>query len=233
VKIVISGLGWVNGASAAEGRQSKDFTWQDELSPLKLKDLLKSLPPRHGRLDCFSKLGLAAVGLALQDAGCDEWSEKRDIGLIAGSEYGCLESDVDYYATVLPEDRALTSPNLFAYTLPNCFIGETSISYGLIGTNYVVQDNSLDQLVAVKMAWDSLRWQESEAMLGGVLNRPCPENIEGPAVVLPPGAVFFLLEEEEKAKKIYGEIYFDSEGQLFFNGQKVEGLKALISLCTS
>jgi len=198
-------------------------------SYIDLKNTLKKVPSRHGRLDGFSRLGLAAVGLTLEDAGKDEWESKRDIGLIASSRYGCLESDVDYYATVTAEDRALASPNLFAYTLPNCFIGEVSISYGLTGTNYVVMDDSSSQLNALKMAWDTLNWGESKAMVAGVLNRPCPESVES-SLNLSHSALFFLLEESSEAVKSYGRIEFKKE-RLYFNGQEVKDVETLAKAC--
>ena len=78
-------------------------------------------------MDEYSKLGMGAIAYALKDAMLDEWEEKRAIGIIASTVYGCLGTDFDYYNTVIPQDGLFASPNLFTYTLPNCFLGDAAM----------------------------------------------------------------------------------------------------------
>ncbi|MBI5592091.1 MAG: hypothetical protein HY881_16630 [Deltaproteobacteria bacterium] len=48
--------------------------------------------------------GRSAIAHALQDSGLDAWTEKRNIGIITSTEYGCLNTDFDYFDTVLSDD---------------------------------------------------------------------------------------------------------------------------------
>jgi 3-oxoacyl-[acyl-carrier-protein] synthase II len=143
VSVLITGIGWVGslgaGRSGDEGSPRYGAgTLANPIAKVRLKDYFATSEGRSGRLDDYSKTGLAAVALALRDAGLDRWEEKRPGAIIAATEYGCLATDGDYFETVLPEGGALASPNLFAYTLPNCFVGEAALRFGLTGPTYVV-----------------------------------------------------------------------------------------------
>ena len=63
----------------------------------------------------------------------DHWQQKRRVAILAETYSGCLETDCDYFTTVIPEQGALASPQLFAYTLSNTFLGEAALRFGLTG----------------------------------------------------------------------------------------------------
>src|SRR5438309_6743546 len=83
-----------------------------------IEKLFPRVPPRLGRFDQFTRLGFAAVGLALQEAGWTENAPRDETGLIISTEYGVMATDLNYYATTIEQDGLLSSPNLFSYTLP-------------------------------------------------------------------------------------------------------------------
>jgi len=140
----ITGIGWVfpggmdSGKSGFEKMGRKFSEKIGQLPLIKRKEVFTKPYKHFGRMDSFSRLGLAAIAFALKDAGLEEWTEKRNIGVIVSSVYGCLNTDIDYFRTVIPEKGALASPNLFAYTLPNSFLGEAAILFGMTGETFVV-----------------------------------------------------------------------------------------------
>ncbi len=192
--ISITGIGWVTVDGCGQGRSDADFVRRrGTLERLRRKDVFVESYQRFGRLDEFSKVGLAAIAFALRDADREEWEQKRPIGVIAATEFGCLHTDHEYYHTVIPQDGLLASPNLFAYTLPNCFLGEAAIRFGLTGPSYVINDDQPGALTVLEVAADTLAQGDCDAVLAGVGN-PSTREAMGLEPVTPPGAVFVLLE---------------------------------------
>src|SRR5210317_307289 len=139
----ITGIGWISAHNKGSGRKNDAFKMaQGRLPALARNTVFKTAYPRFSRMDAFSKLGVSAAGLALQDAGLNEWRSKREVGIVVATFYGCLQTDLDYFETVLPADGAFASPALFSYTLPNCFLGEAAARFGLTGPGYVVSQQN-------------------------------------------------------------------------------------------
>jgi 3-oxoacyl-[acyl-carrier-protein] synthase II len=194
--ISVAGAGWI--VSGGLGRSGAGDTCGRSAGPLpavRLGDFFASAEGRAGRLDRYSKVGLAAIALAVRDAGWPAGIRTRT-ALVAATAYGCLATDEEYYRTVLPQEGALASPNLFAYTLPNCFLGEAALRFGFTGPTMVLGEERPDGLAAVTAAVDLLEAGAAEAAICG----GC--DLERPAF-LPPageersGAVFLALEREE------------------------------------
>ena len=139
--INITGIGWVTAAGMGCGRDYETFAmpW-GPLPDINPSDMFKKPYPNFRRMDKYSRLGLTAIAIALIDAGLSEWTRERNIGIIASTVYGCLETDVDYYKTVIPDRGANASPALFSYTLANSYLGEAAIRFGLTGINYVLTE---------------------------------------------------------------------------------------------
>ena len=130
---------------------------------------------RFGRMDRFSRLGLGAIAFALKDADLETWTRKRNISIIASTVHGCLGTDVSYFDTVIPQEGRLASPNLFAYTLPNSFLGEAAIHFGLTGNCYIINSPSASKLQSLRMAMINLDSGESEKVLSGVCDLESPD----------------------------------------------------------
>ncbi len=181
-----------------------------------------------GRMDYFSKLGLAGIFKAMADAGLREWQEKRNIGLVASTRFGCLGTDRDYFATVKPNHGMAASPALFAYTLPNCFLGEAAILLGLTGEGFVISDDDSTGMAGLSMAMTALLGDDSvEAMVCGICDTPQPGHSETQA---PPfeGALFMVLENRgHNSRNNYGTLEFDRSGAIIYNQETVGDIAAL------
>jgi len=222
----------VTAASMGCGRDHERFTmpW-GPLPEINPSDMFKKPYPNFRRMDKYSRLGLTGIAFALIDAGLSEWTRERNIGIIASTVYGCLETDVDYYKTVIPDRGANASPALFSYTLANSYLGEAAIRFGLTGTNYVLTEQHPTGLAGLQTALDHISRGDAEQILGGVCDIGCPQIFGKPGIV-PPGAVFFMI-EKSFARKIssYGELSMDEKGNIIYNGSKIQDISILVQKC--
>ena len=226
----INGIGWVTAAGCNNGRN----TDQQPLCPGQLeipkrKQVFEKPDMRFGRLDEFSRIGLAALAFCLRDAGEEEWSEKRPIGIIAASRYGCLQTDIAYLQTMLPDHGKLASPNLFAYTLSNSFLGEAALRFGLTGQTLVFNQKDESALSPVRYALEELLWSEQQAVLTGICDLAPPQELATGDDC--PGSLFLLLEREPSAcLPSYGELELH-KGELFLSGTKIVDFPSLVAAC--
>ena len=228
----ISGLGWITAAGMGSGKDQGLFSMSTTPpAPVDRKDVFDRPYKNFGRMDEYSRLGLAAIAFALRDAGLEQSDIQRNIGLVAQTEYGCLWTDIDYYRSALPHRGTMASPNLFAYTLPNCFMGEAAIRFGLTGESYIVNEPSASGLTALALAMVDIAAGEALTMICGRCDLGRPALLESPAKVAA-GALFFVLENAmEPQRKTYGELDRTRDGQLVFNGETISDLSALARKC--
>ena len=228
----ITGMGWVTANNAGCASDLKDFAMPEKPLPdITSRSIFGPLFPYARRMDAYSKSGLAAIAFALKDAGLDQWTEKRNIGIIAATETGCLKTDLDYFETVKPSENFHPSPALFSYTLPNTYLGEAAIRFGLTGTNFVINERVPLGLAALKLAMESLESGEADKMLCGF----CSLAVPAPFDTIrkgPPGAVFFLLENYPENKSCsYGPVHLDRNSRIFFGRIEIEDLATLVQKC--
>lgn len=192
MKVFVTGIGWVGAAGMGTGRGGAPFALPPgDLPSISRHEVFSEPDSRFGRLDAFSRLALAGVALALRDAGIETWTEPRAVGVAASTTYGCMGTDLDYLAT-LAGGPALASPQLFAYTLPNVFLGEAAIRFGLTGPTVIVSDEDGTGAAALDTALDFVAGGGDTALAGICdLARPTqlPRRPEPPA-----GALFVVLE---------------------------------------
>ena len=182
-------------------------------------------------MDKYSRLGISAIAFALQDAGLDKYKEKRNIGIIASTVYGCLHTDIDYFNTTIPHGGLMASPNLFAYTLPNCFLGEAAIYFGLTGGGFVVNDSSPARLASLKIALEIIEFGEGDKMVCGVCDLGRPPNFSQ-GKDLPPGSLFLVIEKSPESNlQVYGELSLGKDDFIKFNKQKITDLVSLVNEC--
>ncbi len=214
MNIVISGIGWVYSTSMGYTGDIKVLPSSKRLPSIERKDIFKEPYKPFGRMDYFSKLGLAAIAFAMKDANLHA-TPNRNTGIIASSSTGCLETDMKYQATLFPENNTLPSPALFAYTLPSCFLGEASIRYGLTGESFVINETYTTGMTGLGMAVDLLALGQTDMMLCGINN----SQIDGvdDAASIQPGAVFFLLEKKKRnGSGSYGELSCNTSNSTFY-----------------
>lgn len=232
MSVHITGIGWVTAASMGCGRDHENFTMPyGQLPDINPSDMFKKPYPNFRRMGKYSRLGLTAIALALIDAGLSEWTRERNIGIIASTVYGCLETDVDYYKTVISDRGFNASPALFSYTLANSYLGEVAIRFGLTGTNYVLTEQHPTGLAGLQTALDHISRGDVEKSLAGVCDVGCPQIFGKPGKV-PPGAVFFMI-EKSFARRIssYGELSMDQKGAVIYNGSEIKDLTTLVQKC--
>ena len=224
MKCTIRGFGWVavDGLGVGGSNTFKGFS-QGELHQVQRKDLFDRPDRRFGRMDPFSRLGLAAITFALRDAGLEQWQDKRPVGIMAETFSGCLYTDGDYFATVIPDHGLLASPQLFAYTLSNTFLGEAAIRFGLTGNCQVVNSSDECGLSIIRAAMESISWCEDEKVVVGY----CDLSDQG--VLNAPGALFMVLESAVAVAQLaLLSLHIDEHGGLWCNDQPVDNVAMLV-----
>ena len=230
--LYVTGIGWTTAAGIGHGRQERAFSMPDgPLPPITRKAVFDTPYQHFGRLDQFSKLGLASIAMALKDAGNDTWTELRDMAIIVSTVYGCLQTDLDYFDTAKADGGKSASPALFSYTLPNSFLGEASSRFGLTGASFVVNEFPPMGLFGLKAAMDGIAFSEFENALVGSCHPDRPSGFESnPEIV--PGALFFMIDKIEKpAHPPYGTVALNSNNDLVFNGKQIRDLMHLAREC--
>jgi len=228
----ITGIGWVSTESMGSGRHQQILQSKDgRLPKLTSRMVFGEISPRFGRLDEYSKLGLAAITFALKDAGQDQWDEKRPAGIIVSSIYGCLATDMEYFEGVIANGGSLASPNLFACTLPNIFLGEAAIRFGLTGPGFAVNESEPAGTEGLSLALDSMFLGENSMMIVGTSDPGCPPLFPY-HVEMTIGALFFVLEKHPIDESLsYGGLDMTREGAVLFNGVRIQNLASLFQGC--
>lgn len=229
MEVYLCGIGWVTGAGFGWGRQGGDCTLPDlPLPALTRKDVFPEPNQRFGRMSDYAKLGLAAVAFALRDAGLEAWIDKRPIGVIASTRLGCLTTDLEYHQTVLLNGGGLASPNLFAYTLANCFLGDAAIQFGLTGSLLAINETGEDGLGSLRMAMEELALGEADTMVAGICDLPAPD-VFGDSVTGKPGAIFLALSTTPPASPAcYGTVSCRDDGRILYDGKPSGNLLELV-----
>jgi 3-oxoacyl-[acyl-carrier-protein] synthase II len=231
---MVTGVGWVNTAGMGHGRRSCFAPGgSGSLPKLSKNEVFRRPFPRFGRMDSYSCTGVAGIALALKDAGLDEWAGLRDIAIIASTVHGSLNADADYYDTVIPDEGRLASPNLFVYALPNTYLGEAAIYFGLTGPGFALCESSSSGLHGLCMAMEGIRAGEYEAVVAGICDVGAPPLLGMPGLT-PPGALFFVLQGEPMDQHhSYGALTQDDAGMIFFGNKRLENLNNLAAMCTA
>lgn len=230
----ITGIGWLTAAGSGRGRGMGRFFSAPEGNVMvpSRKDVFRNRDERFGRMDPFSKVGLAAIAMALEDAGIagDPW-RNRTVGITASTQRGCLGTDVNFFQTVLADDGQWPSPHLFTYTLASCFLGEAALRFGLTGPSYILYEEKTFSLAGVRAALLELTDKDAHVMIAGACDLPLPRELlsdldeycPGPA-----GAAFIVVESTPGPEsEVYAPIH-EKSGAIFVNEAQVRSLDELI-----
>jgi len=231
----ITGIGRIDSTGLWRGKDIKSAAMLNVMSEAMADGPLPDIPldgsyPSSRRMDKYSRLGMTAIALALQDAGLDMWTEKRNIGIITSTEYGCLNTDVDYFDTVLPDGGIGASPGLFSYTLPSSFMGDVAIRYGLTGSSFVIQEKSARALTCLKLALNAIACGDADKMVCGVCHPESPSAFKK-INRIPAGALFVAIEKKPANGFSYGKVNLDKAGCITLNGEKINDLNTLVRQC--
>lgn len=215
--ITASGIGCINGGD--------EFSMPEGVLPKLRRELLSSKPEeRWGRLDYYSKAGLVAASLALKDARLDSLIS-ASTAVIASTVSGSADVDHAYFRTAVPQGGLLASPNLFAYTLPNCMLGEISIRYGLTGPTMVVSQTTPDMMSGILGGVKFISYGLCEGVIAGYCNtEACMNYID---TSCKPGAVFLVLQKTGQKSPLTFNGF-----ELMYNGRVLSGLIDLMGELT-
>ena len=231
-RAAVTGIGWVTPAGMGRARRGDAFVPGAGPLPRIERQAVFDFPmPRFKRMDGLCRLGMAGITLCLADAQLDGWYRKRTIALVAGSRYGCLQTDFAYYKSVI-DPRVAPSPSLFAYTLGNCFLGEAAIAFGLTGTAFVINDGTMTDTTVLAGAFDNLCQSSPDGVLTGVCDLGPPREAGLAADDLPVGAHFVMLTPNSgnTCFSAFGELERDN-GIFLFNGVPIASLIDLVEQC--
>ncbi len=198
----VLGGSWISAAAPAMLNQASSFEFIDgELQLPPARGLFTPPLVRYGRFDPYTKTGLAAMALALKDAGLDEFDEKRDIGVILSTHWESLDTDRKYHETTLADGGIASSPNLFSYTLPNVVIGECAAYYKLMGPTFTVNETGDRGGAALKPALDMIEAGLSGTIVVGWLDSPPESMLTGVQTLPQRGALYIVFQRAAHDEK--------------------------------
>ena len=159
------------------------------------KVFLINRSPATGEWTIIPNSDYLAIALALKDAQLDQWTEMRNIAIMASTVYGCLQTDADYYDTVRARGGPSGQPEPFCLYPVQYLSGRGGIYFGLTGAGFIIHEPSLSGCSGLLLAMNSLARKECEAVITGICDTgpPLSLGLTGRAV---PGALFFVLQTE-------------------------------------
>ncbi|MFI5137131.1 MAG: hypothetical protein ACHQIM_04835 [Sphingobacteriales bacterium] len=93
--------------------------------------------PKYYKMDNLSKLGWLAAEILLDNSFEKNNYQPEDVGIVLANANSSLDDDIKYFETT----KAIASPSLFVYTLPNIVIGEICIRNNFKGEQaFFIQD---------------------------------------------------------------------------------------------
>jgi 3-oxoacyl-[acyl-carrier-protein] synthase II len=228
----ITGIGVVCAGSMGCGRDRPRVNRAAGPLPLlRPKEIFRVPCQRFNRMDAFTQYSMVAIAFALRDAGLEEWDQKRPIGITASSAYGCLDTDIRYYNTVMPQNGALASPQMFAYTLASSFLGEAAIHFGLDGPSYVLNERPRDHRMCLMTALLSLSAGECDTLLAGASDLECPSRF--PHIgKRNSGFLYFVIRgEQSRSVPNYGVLKLNQAGDILFQDRVIVDFWTLADAC--
>ena len=245
----ICGIGFVTPESFGCGRDFKAFNPSSgKLPPIARKDVLDKPYKPFGRMDFFSKIGFTGAYFAYKDAGLItaepnknnkaknnkiENNKTSDTAIVVSTHFRCLDTDNNYFQTIKFDNGKNASPALFAYALPNAFLGEASIYLKTTGQCFAINEETTNGITPLKMSFDILDSEESEIVICGICDTNIPGIFEKQLNNRDDhfsGSLFFTISKKEQ-KHNYGKIKEDKTGNIFFNEKKVDSLLDLAQVC--
>lgn len=185
------------------------------------------------RMNTLSRLGMAAMKLALVDAGIDRLDSSGDAtGVALGTTFGPVQTSVEYLQEYISKGAALAPPQVFAESVANAAGSHIAIEYGLRGFNLTFTQREASALTALLFAASQMvKGSVSQAVCGGVeeMNditfsvldrigalarerghipercRPFDQDRNG--MVVGEGSAIFLLQSEDDVRKRSGSVY--------------------------
>ncbi|MEA3332335.1 MAG: beta-ketoacyl synthase N-terminal-like domain-containing protein [Pseudomonadota bacterium] len=231
----ITGFGWVTAAGWGRGRSGGVPLWEAG-DPQPPTSILQNLHggSRFGRLDLFSQIGVAAVALALEDAGHQpetkscKTDDRPDIGLVCATTSSCKHTDHNFYKTVQDNPR-LASPGLFVYTLATSFLGEAALRFAITGSSLALIEPQPSGGKALRLGLEQLNYGDEDVVITGICNLFEKETRRTPFFS---GALFLVLEKEQDRRAPFCGIVScnPKENGFYYNDQACTDILSLIKI---
>ena len=90
--------------------------------------------PKFFKMDNLCKLAFLTSEILLKNASLHEYNEEK-IGVVISNAASTLDTDNNYFNTIIDKNNYFPSPALFVYTLPNILNGEICIRNKIKGEN--------------------------------------------------------------------------------------------------
>jgi 3-oxoacyl-[acyl-carrier-protein] synthase II len=121
-----------------------------------------------GRLDVFAQYGVAATGLALEDASLDLAKMDLDrVGVILGSGIGGLNVFEEQHKRILDRGYNKCSAFFIPKMMMNAVTGNISIHFGMRGPNYAVASACASGCHALGLAFRTIQYGDADIVLTG------------------------------------------------------------------
>jgi 3-oxoacyl-(acyl-carrier-protein) synthase len=225
---ILGGSFITGGGSGVLGDQSIPVLKGNPVIPPP-KEVFPLVPARYGRFDGYTKLGCAAIAMALRHAGLDSNSGKT--GVVISTCFECMETDRAYFETVKEADGQFSSPNLFSYTLPGIVIGESAILFKLTGPGFTLGESESGRgTAALITAMELLQAGQASMMIAGWLDAP-PDGTDMNEYAY--GAVFTVLGKVDHTVKNSMPLFLENGHLTIGSGHQIESILDIFSLQVS
>jgi 3-oxoacyl-[acyl-carrier-protein] synthase II len=120
------------------------------------------------RMANFTKLGIAAASICMQDSGLKIETEDRSrIGVVTGTGMGGLDVIEEEHSALIAKGPRRVSPFLIPTIITNMLPGEIAIQYGFTGPNYAVTSACSSSNHAIGDAMRILSYGDADVMITG------------------------------------------------------------------
>ena len=127
----------------------------------------------------------------------------------------------------------LASPNLFAYTLPNSYLGEAAIYFGLTGPSFIINHAQKSNLWCLRISLSGMADGQFNTVISGVGDLNAPSQFEESCFKVC-GALFFVIEKSiRKNREAYGRLKLHPGGLMTFDGDEIENIEMLARMCVA
>ncbi|MFZ5634907.1 MAG: beta-ketoacyl-ACP synthase II [Bacillota bacterium] len=125
------------------------------------------------RMDRFTQFAMAAVKMALEDAGIDVDSVNKDrVGVILGSGIGGIETLEEQHKVLLNKGPGRVSPFFIPMMIANMGAAQIAITYGFRGCNLITTSACASSNNAIGDAYRLLQRGQADVMICGGTEAP-------------------------------------------------------------
>jgi hypothetical protein len=164
-----SALALANGDDAA-ARWECAFPWIGP-SPEFEFDRITGLgeSPATRQMDGLAKYVVACSSMLLKSREADPGHE-ADVGIVLGSAFGCTHSNHAFIEELVSNGPRRTSPTIFRNTVSNAAAGHMATTFGIRGSNTVLNSGMVSGAQALAYASDLIREGRCATILAGAVD---------------------------------------------------------------